>query len=160
MPTYGLYLSTLVHEFIGIYVRKLSNYITIHILQKQPEQLLAFGYPNEFKQCVLNIINNAKDSIIKRRETKKTEGIIDIDLQSDDTNIFLTISDDGCGIEKSKLESIFDPFMSTKEHGDGFGLYMARLIIEDKMGGKIIAKQKKNGGAQICITIKKAKEGI
>ncbi|WP_238099292.1 ATP-binding protein [Sulfurospirillum diekertiae] len=66
------------------------------------------------------------------------------------------MSDDGCGIEKSKLESIFDPFMSTKEHGDGFGLYMARLIIEDKMGGKIIAKQKENG-AQICITIKKAK---
>lgn len=27
MPTYGLYLSTLVHEFIGIYVRKLSNLI-------------------------------------------------------------------------------------------------------------------------------------
>ena len=25
MPTYGLYLSTLVHEFIGIYVRKLSK---------------------------------------------------------------------------------------------------------------------------------------
>lgn len=136
------------------------NYITINIMQPSKVPLLAFGYPNEFKQCVLNIINNAKDSIIKRRETKKTEGIIDIDLQSDDTNIFLTISDDGCGIEKSKLESIFDPFMSTKEHGDGFGLYMARLIIEDKMGGKIIAKQKKNGGAQICITIKKAKEGI
>ena len=27
MPTYGLYLSTLVHEFIGIYVRKLSYLI-------------------------------------------------------------------------------------------------------------------------------------
>ena len=27
MPTYGLYLSTLVHEFIGIYVRKLSKYL-------------------------------------------------------------------------------------------------------------------------------------
>ena len=27
MPTYGLYLSTLVHEFIGIYVRKLSKII-------------------------------------------------------------------------------------------------------------------------------------
>ena len=132
------------------------NYITINIVQPSKEPLLAFGYPNEFKQCVLNIINNAKDSIVKRRETKKTEGIIDIDLQSDDTNIFLSISDDGCGIEKGKLESIFDPFMSTKEQGDGFGLYMARLIIEDKMGGKIIAKPKDNG-AQICITIKKAK---
>ena len=46
--------------------------------------------------------------------------------------------------------------MSTKPHGDGFGLYMARLIIEDKMGGKIFAKQIPNG-AQMCITIQKAK---
>jgi len=30
------------------------------------------------------------------------------------------------------------------------------LIIEDKMGGKIIAKAKRDG-AQICITIQKAK---
>ena len=29
MPTYGLYLSTLVHEFIGIYVRKLSILVLI-----------------------------------------------------------------------------------------------------------------------------------
>ena len=132
------------------------NYITIKIEQKSQEELLAFGYPNEFKQCVLNIINNAKDSIVKKRETKPTEGIITIALESDDNNIFLAISDDGCGIEKSKLESIFDPFMSTKPHGDGFGLYMARLIIEDKMGGKIFAKQIPNG-AQMCITIQKAK---
>ena len=132
------------------------NYITIHIIQKPHEQLLAFGYPNEFKQCVLNIINNAKDSIVKRRTTQTTEGIIAIELDSDDESIFLTISDDGCGIEKSQLESIFDPFMSTKANGDGFGLYMARLIIEDKMGGKIIAKQREKG-AMICITIKKAK---
>ncbi len=132
------------------------NYITINIVQPSKEPLLAFGYPNEFKQCVLNIINNAKDSIVKKRESKNAEGMIDIELSSDDTHIYLSISDDGCGIEKSKLESIFDPFMSTKEEGDGFGLYMARLIIEDKMGGKIIAKQKENG-AQICITIKKAK---
>ncbi|AHJ12939.1 sensor histidine kinase [Sulfurospirillum multivorans] len=132
------------------------NYITIHIVQKQQGILLAFGYPNEFKQCVLNIINNAKDSIVKRRETQSIDGIIDIELDSDENNIYLSISDDGCGIEKSKLESIFDPFMSTKANGDGFGLYMARLIIEDKMGGKIIAKQKKSG-AQIFITIQKAK---
>ena len=38
MPTYGLYLSTLVHEFIGIYVRKLSNKLnknmTIHKIKR------------------------------------------------------------------------------------------------------------------------------
>jgi len=132
------------------------NYITIKIIQKNQEPLLAFGYPNEFKQCVLNIINNAKDSIVKRRETEHTEGIIEIELANSENDIYLSISDDGCGIEKNKLESIFDPFMSTKANGDGFGLYMARLIIEDKMGGKIIAKAKRDG-AQICITIQKAK---
>lgn len=135
------------------------NYITIKILQKPDEKLLAFGYPNEFKQCVLNIINNAKDSIVKKRETKATDGIIEIELDSDAKNIYLSISDDGCGIDKNKLETIFDPFMSTKANGDGFGLYMARLIIEDKMGGKIFAKQKKEG-AQMCITIKKAKGDV
>ena len=132
------------------------NYITIKIIQKDQEPLLAFGYPNEFKQCVLNIINNAKDSILKKREKESTEGIIEIELDGSEKHIHLAISDDGCGIEKNKLESIFDPFMSTKANGDGFGLYMARLIIEDKMGGKIVAKQK-NSGAQICITIQKAK---
>ena len=131
------------------------NYITVNITPKQTRKLLAFGYPNEFKQCILNIINNAKDSILKKRETQSVDGIIDISLDSDDNHIYLSISDDGCGIEESKLESIFDPFMSTKANGDGFGLYMARLIIEDKMGGKIVARQKENG-AHIFITIKKS----
>jgi len=132
------------------------NYITIEMNQKSEEQLLAFGYPNEFKQCILNIVNNAKDSILKQRESTPIKSIIDITLKSDETMIYLDIGDDGCGIEKAALESIFDPFVSTKEHGDGFGLYMARLIIEDKMGGKIVAKQREQG-AQICIAIKKVK---
>ena len=135
------------------------NYITLNIYQHEEQPLLAFGYPNEFKQCVLNIINNAKDSIIKKRETKPTEGIIEIELKSDANHIYLDISDDGCGIDKKNLESIFDPFVSTKENGNGFGLYMARLIIEDKMGGKIVAKQKENG-AQICITVNKVKGDV
>ncbi|MDD3343490.1 MAG: ABC transporter substrate binding protein [Sulfurospirillaceae bacterium] len=130
------------------------NYITICITQDSQMPLYVFGYPNEFKQCILNIINNAKDSILKKREQEKTEGIIDIKLSSDDKNIYLSIIDDGSGIETSKLESIFDPFMSTKAHGDGFGLYMARLIIEDKMGGTIVAKQEEVG-AQILITLQK-----
>ena len=133
------------------------NYITINIHQSTQKPLLAFGYPNEFKQCVLNIINNSKDSILKKRESCETKGIIDIELCCDDTDISLCINDDGCGIDESKLETIFDPFMSTKENGDGFGLYMARLILEDKMGGKIQAYAKEDG-ARLCISIPKSNE--
>ncbi len=134
------------------------NYITLNILAKEHETLLAYGYPNEFKQCVLNVVNNAKDGILKKRELQHTEGIIDIELCSDEHFISLCVSDDGCGIEEGKLETIFDPFMSTKPNGDGFGLYMARLIIEDKMGGKISAAHSQMGGALISIFIPKKKE--
>jgi signal transduction histidine kinase/ABC-type uncharacterized transport system substrate-binding protein len=132
------------------------NYITVSIEHHSQEPLLAYGYPNEFKQCILNIVNNAKDSILKRRETTPIEGHIIITLNNDEKRIYLDIEDDGCGIEKEALETIFNPFMSTKEKGDGFGLYMARLIIEDKMGGRIYAKQKEQG-AKLCIVIKKFK---
>ena len=134
------------------------NYITLKIIPHTHEMLLAYGYPNEFKQCVLNVVNNAKDSILKKRESQPTEGIIAIELHSDEHFISLFISDDGCGIEEGKLESIFDPFMSTKPSGDGFGLYMARLIIGDKMGGKITAEHSLMGGATLKISIPKHKE--
>lgn len=134
------------------------NYISVKIIASEQDSLLAYGYPNEFKQCVLNIINNAKDSILKKRESQATEGLIEIELHSDEKFTYLSISDDGCGIEEGNLESIFEPFVSTKPSGDGFGLYMARLIIEDKMGGKITAEHSKTGGAKLCIRIPRAKE--
>ena len=50
MPTYGLYLSTLVHEFIGIYVRKLSKEDKLRYI------LLLFYF------LVLNLYSNNNDS--------------------------------------------------------------------------------------------------
>ena len=78
-------------------------------------------------------------------------------MHCDEKFTYLSISDDGCGIEEGNLESIFEPFVSTKPTGDGFGLYMARLIIEDKMGGKITAEHGEKGGAKLCIRIPRAK---
>ena len=51
MPTYGLYLSTLVHEFIGIYVRKLSN-----LLNKMADAIEA----NLEKLAIAETLDNGK----------------------------------------------------------------------------------------------------
>ncbi len=48
------------------------------------------------------------------------------------------------------MENIFNPYYSTKEDGSGIGLYMTKVIIEDKMNGKIQVKNTKVGA---CFTI-------
>jgi len=128
------------------------NYIKVDINYKDSKDYITFGYPNEFKQSILNIINNARDSIIKRKVNEPLEGKISLYIEDVQDMICITIQDNGIGIEKDKLESIFEPFFTTKDDGDGFGLYMAKLIIEDKMGGSIKAIES-NSGAKMLICI-------
>ena len=129
------------------------NYIKIDVSYENNQIFKVFGYENEFKQAILNIINNAKDAILKRRLIQKVDGLIKIDVYSKNSDICIEIKDNGIGIEEEKLEKIFEPFFTSKENGDGFGLYMVKLIVEDKMNGKIKAV-KSDDGANILITLK------
>lgn len=130
------------------------NYIRIDVNYENNEKFKIYGYPNEFKQAILNIINNAKDSILKRRLYEKIEGLIQIEITTKNDKIFINIKDNGVGIDDIHLEKVFEPFFTSKENGDGFGLYMVKLIIEDKMNGKIEAIKSQNG-ANILVTLKK-----
>ncbi len=129
------------------------NYISIHISYENDKKYLLYGYANEFKQAVLNIINNSKDSILKRRQNENFEGKISIKVSSTKGFTSINIKDNGIGIKEENLEKIFDPFFTTKKHGDGFGLYMVKLMIEEKMSGTIRAL-KSDEGANIFISIK------
>ncbi|RXJ83518.1 HAMP domain-containing sensor histidine kinase [Arcobacter sp. CECT 8985] len=131
------------------------NYIDVHLDFKNNKSFTIFGYPNEFKQCILSIINNSKDSILKRKQTNESlEGKIDIKVEDENNHTYVYIKDNGIGIEESNLEKIFEPFFTSKKGGDGFGLYMVKLIIEEKMNGTIQAL-KCNQGAIIKICINK-----
>jgi signal transduction histidine kinase len=64
--------------------------------------------------------------------------------------VIIDIKDNGGGIPIDKMPNIFDAYYTTKEQGHGIGLYMSKLIIEDKMGGKIRASNTNEGA---CFTI-------
>ena len=102
------------------------------------------GYPNEFMQVILNILNNAKDAII---QTKKEGGLIKITTRCRTNACVTTIEDNGGGIEKQVIEKIFDPYFTTKapDKGTGIGLYMAKTIIEKHMDGAINVTNTENG---------------
>ncbi len=128
------------------------NYIDLNIKYKG-ENLSVCAYENEFKQCIISIINNSIDGIKKLKTKKQIDGKIDINVYEENESIFISIKDNGIGIPKENLKRVFQPFFTTKPAGDGFGLYMTKLIIEDKMNGKIEALECEVG-AHILIKFK------
>ena len=122
------------------------NYIDININIKDEKKLIISGYHNELMQSLLNIVNNSKDSILKRKEfNKKFKGKINIDIFSTAHYAQIDISDNGGGIHNGNINRVFDPYYTTKKKGSGIGLYMTKVIIEDKMSGHINVSNKNNG---------------
>ena len=112
------------------------------------------GYKNEFKQVVLNIVNNAKDAILE----KEIDGRITIRVALEGEKVITTIQDNGGGIPEAILEKIFEPYFSTKgDHGTGVGLDMSKTIIEENMHGTITAENRE-GGACFTITLARSSE--
>jgi len=66
--------------------------------------------------------------------------------------IAIYVEDTGPGIEQKTLNSIFDPFVTTKTKGMGFGLAISQMIVE-RHNGKITAMSDANGGAKFEITL-------
>lgn len=87
---------------------------------------------NLIQEVVMNLLLNSLDSI-------ETQGRIRIatGLKNDDI-IFISITDNGCGIPEKYLDKIFDPFFTTKDEGKGTGLGLSvSLGIVEAHGGTI-----------------------
>lgn len=102
------------------------------------------GFENELKQVFLNLITNARDGILERRleqESVDWRGLIRVEFDRDAEKIYVRVADNGIGVPAPLVERIFEPYFTTKEQGrgTGIGLYMAKMIVENSMGGRITA---------------------
>ncbi len=76
---------------------------------------------------LINLIMNAIDSF-------SGKGQIRIRTRNLGRNVVLTITDNGCGIDKVKLKDVFSPFFTTKETGYGLGLSIVHRNISAMHG--------------------------
>ncbi|MEO0484422.1 MAG: ATP-binding protein [Pseudomonadota bacterium] len=104
------------------------------------------------EQVIINILRNAMDA------TREVEvPAVEILVAAGD-DVLVTIRDNGPGIED--LESLFEPFYTTKAPGDGVGLGLAisSSIVND-FGGRLTARNSQSGGAVFELRLPILREG-
>ena len=112
----------------------------------QPDVIL-FGNPMRLEQVLLNLFSNAKYAVEQKRikigNAYRPEIIIECTDITDTT--IIRITDNGTGIPAEILDSIFDPFFTSKkaEEGTGLGLSISYGIIAE-MDGTIEVESKVN----------------
>lgn len=115
---------------------------TIEIRKEIESSSLVMGNATQIHQIIMNLCTNAAHAM------EDNGGIMEVTLKDvhfeENINIpggldkgkyiELTISDTGSGIEPEHIDSIFDPYFTTKEtgKGTGMGLAMVRGIVETK----------------------------
>jgi len=118
-----------------------SSRIAVDVNCQDCEGKLVGGYPNEFKQVILNLLGNARDAILELRSIKgePEQGQIRVQIAvSEDKFMRIDISDNGCGIPPDIAPRILDPYFTTKEkNGTGLGLYMSCMIVEKSLEGRL-----------------------
>lgn len=99
---------------------------------------LVLAQNNRIEQVIFNLVTNARDAVNQRLEndTDVGKGLIRIDTGLKDSNVAITIEDNGAGISDHAKEKIFESFYTTKEMGEGMGLGLPiiRGIVRDYEG--------------------------
>ena len=117
-------------------------------------QVQVRGYVDQLEQVLINLMVNARDALLSKREANRDfQPWIAVSAESDEHVVRLWVEDNGGGIDQRLLERIFEPFFTTKPVGvgTGLGLSVSYGIVEN-MGGRLSVR---NGdeGARFCIEL-------
>jgi len=137
-----------IQEVVLLVAPKFANSgVDLQVVDNSPGcSLMIKGYQNEFKQSVLNLISNSFDAIMSKADPGERSdgavehsGLIVISLSAEEDIVVVEVQDNGCGIPDEYADKIFEPYFTSKsaDKGSGIGLYMARLIIEESIGGRL-----------------------
>jgi len=125
----------------------------IKVIKEYGKMPLVECYAGKLNQVFLNMISNAIYAIQKR--FGDTEGgQLSIITTCDDINVFITIKDNGIGMDEQTQKKIFEPFFTTKDVGEGtgLGLSIAYNTIK-KHHGQIIVKTALGEGTEFTMEI-------
>ncbi|CAN5622298.1 hypothetical protein BH10ACI3_BH10ACI3_09660 [soil metagenome] len=142
---------TNVEEGIDSTLRLISGYFSsgkITLVREYGDIPPIEAFSGQLNQVWMNLLVNAAQSI------GQGKGEVKIKTRANDDDIFVEISDDGCGIAVQDLNRIFDPFFTTKPVGEGTGLGLSISFgIVERHGGSISVDTRLNQGTTFQIRL-------
>lgn len=138
-------VNELIDDFVNKKFMAILNHLDIALTYELNDSIHLYGNKQRLEQVISNIFSNSIDALSTSKKKYKyirVTGFVD-------TQIFLSIEDNGCGISRNSLKSVFSPHYTTKNDHSGIGLAICRKIITEEFNGRITLTSKYGSGTKI-----------
>jgi C4-dicarboxylate-specific signal transduction histidine kinase len=140
-------INQLIRDCIQLLEFELREHRTQIRLQLAEEPLLVHGDRIQLSQVLVNILKNAAEAI---DSVDTADRQCTITTSQSDFGINIEFRDYGPGVPPNKLETIDDPFTTSKAGGLGVGLSICKTIVEDH-GGHITLENAEPKGFRVLL---------
>ncbi|MFA6144018.1 MAG: ATP-binding protein [Sulfurimonas sp.] len=149
-PKEELSVESILKSTLDIIGKSLENN-SISLIQRSTTKKALPLYKNQLIQVLINLINNAKETLLIHKTPSPTIIITTNDCPD---GVIVSVCDNGGGIPEEIMNKISEPYFTTKGFkGTGLGLHIARSIIERNFDGTLTWHNEKDG-ACFVLTLK------
>lgn len=100
----------------------------VKVTTKKPSDLPPlFVDPRQIEQVLTNLVINAYQAMPEG-------GRLTIEARAEKGQVYLSVTDTGCGISQENMERLFEPLFTTKPKGIGLGLAVSKNLVEANRG--------------------------
>ncbi len=122
-------------------------------IEPVPQNIYASFDPRALHQALLNLLSNAADAVHNRPNPE-----IKVSTTANGELCWLTVQDNGCGMNIEQRKLLFQPFCTNKSHGNGLGLVITRKLLA-KMHASIDIRTTEDEGTTVQIALPLVKTG-
>ncbi|WP_430405498.1 ATP-binding protein [Fluviicola sp.] len=129
-----------------------DNDDNVHVKLELNSSDSTIGVPGD-KEMLLRVLNNLISNGIQAVSMGASAEIV-ISVETDEEHAFIRVKDNGTGIPEDQIQTIFEPYFTTKSTGTGLGLAMVKQIVETHHGS-IEIEQTSPEGTTVLVSLKK-----
>ncbi len=135
-------LEEVVSTALRLLGHELNDGIQLEVNVPKEEQVQADR--NKLIHVLVNLLQNSMDALKEKKFEDGEKPLLSIRSQADESKVWVSIQDNGTGIDPENMNKIFDPFFTTKDVGQGMGLGLSICYrIMNEQGGNISVKSEK-----------------